>query len=932
MPQQTRQDLLDLLFKTYVFYIDRSSRQLVHQCLRSLLRSPVPTDDLEHFTRKIQAETAKPSLAPASAFVLLEWCSILLQHLKNDPNTPLSIALDIIAADAKALDTCLAAAPKPPLKQSALRVTRRALRAAFSSETWGDDIVRQSVTRLTSDSTTGQRNAPFLGVVSGVCARLPSKKPILEESKKLILAFYAKELVGSRTPVPPHVADGLSDFFSSFVSYEDIVSEFVPPLEKTILRSPEVVLGGLIPSLCSSLPEEVDLSETLHSRLLKHLLSSMKSNNATIRHGAAQSFESLLSRCKTGSWLMKITNEVLGPLKSITNPDQRAAYAQTLSAIVPSVDLSKDIVQGLVPVFSKESNETALEQEMKAFCKHIAFLLQSSVKVSDDVVNVIVKGSSDKRIPFRKLWQLSFGEVLWNSDSKTLASPEVQPLVSKFTGKMKELFNEVASNPLPSAQSGFLSTAYIYLALFERTLQSSDQAAWEDTVAQSMSVSPKPSFLLNPRAYSKLTSKAEVQWIVRSLAAVTSGSKFESAGDSPKIAWAHAFIYAITASELPTYFRDQAVHVLSDVRIKKPELIGRIIVDALWTWMLAFRTAEKESAPVSAGPESEKHLHLVAKAICPPASRLKESGGLSNLKNELVDLLVLCRREMIPNVSWITLCLRTGTDPGDLVRELPGKCMNQLTRVLEVCSLANKQLPMWPANNFMQDPVQSMIPRIDLAVWSAAADLAFVAPDVMVPHLVAQIRDDLDPARISKFTPTDVAISRTPEGIMCVDVLNTKGRQPALDKSTKDYDTLKWEEELRAQLAEKKGQKPKKLTADEQAKVNAQLAKEAKIRQEVLREVKRIERGAGIIKGLATGPVTEADGWINPAVGSLFSLAQANAGLFVGDVVSKAYVTCSEKLSSRLGVLRPFVGIATLRSIGNTYLPPEMEIEALGGR
>lgn len=687
MPQQTRQDLLDLLFKTYNFYVDRPSRQLVQQCLRSLLRSPVPTDDLDHFTRKIQAETAKPNLAPASVFVLLEWCSVLLQHLKNDPNTPLSVALDIIAADAKALDICLAAGPRPTLKQSALRVTRRALRAAFSSETWGDDLVRQSVSRLTSDSTSGSRNAPFLGVVSGVCARLPAKKPVLEESKKLILAFYAKELVGSRTAVPPHVADGLSDFFASFVTYEDIVSELIPPLEKTILRSPEVVLGGLIPSLCSSLPEEIDLSETLHSRLLKHLLSSMKSNNATIRQGAAQSFESLLSRCKTESWLVKITNEVLSPLKSLTNPDQRAAYAQTLSAVLPSVEISKNIVQGLVPVFSKESNENALEQEMKAFCKHLALLLQSSFKVSDDVVNAIVNGSSDKRVSFRKLWQLSVGEVLWNSDPKTLASPEVQPLVSKFMSKTKELFNEVASNPLPSAQNGFLSTAYIYLTLLELTLQGSDKATWEDAVAQSMSLSPKPSFLLNPRAYSKMTSKVEVQWIVRSLAAVTSGSKFESAEDSSKTAWAHAFIYAITASELPSYFRDQAVRSLSDVRLRRPELVGRIVIDALWSWILAFRTAEKESAAVSAGPGSENHLHLVAKAICPQASKLQELGSLSSLNDELVDLLVLCRPEMIPNVSWITLCLRTGTDPGNLVRENSDRCMNQLTRVLEVCSL-----------------------------------------------------------------------------------------------------------------------------------------------------------------------------------------------------------------------------------------------------
>lgn len=604
--------------------------------------------------------------------------------MKNDSNTPLSVALDIITLDAKALDICLAGTPKSSLRQSALRVTRRALRAAFLSETWGDDIVRHSVSRLTSDSTAGQRNAPFLGVISGVCARIATKKPILEESKKLILAFYAKELVGSRTTVPAHVADGLSDFFSSFVTHEDIVSDVIPPLEKAILRAPEVVLGGLIPPLCSSLPGDVDLSETMYSRLLKHLLSSMKSNNATVRQGAVQSFESLLSRCQPGNWLAKIANDVLGPLKSITSPEQRAAYAQALSAVLPSVDLSKDVVQGLVPVFSKESNEIALEQEMKAFCKHLECLLRSLVKVSDDVVNAIVKGSSDKRISFRKLWQLNVGGVLWNIDPKALISPEIQPLVTKFISKMRELFDEVASNPLPSAQGGSLPTAYIYLALFERTAQDSEKAALEDTVTQSMSLNPKPSFLLNPRAYCKLVSEAEVQWFVRSLAAVVSGSKFESAGNSSKVAWAHAFIYAITASELPTYFREQAVHALLDVRLKKPEAIGRVAIDSLWTWMLAFRSSEKESAPVLAGPDSEKHLHLVTRALCPPASRLQEPGCLPSLLDELVELLVLCRPEMIPNVSWITLCLRTGTDPGNLVRGLPDKCMAQLTHVLEV--------------------------------------------------------------------------------------------------------------------------------------------------------------------------------------------------------------------------------------------------------
>ncbi|KAL4779325.1 armadillo-type protein [Aspergillus varians] len=914
LAENPRQPLLELLLTTIPRYVDRPSRYAAQQCLRSLLKAPIPTDNLKYLVSELQAEAFKSSLDPGSALVLLEWCSVLLQILKSDTETPLSLVLDTITLDARALETCLAARPKPAVKQSALRVTRRALRAVFS-DTWGDDAIKQSVQRLTSNATTGQKNAPAIGVISGVCARLPNKRAVLEGEKKAIIAYYVKELVVSKSAPPAHIANGMSDFFESFITEGDLTSEILPPLEKAILRSPEVVFGGLVPSLFSSLPEEIDLSEVLHSRLLKHLLSSMKSNNPVIRQGALKSFESLISKSKIESLLLKITGEVIGPLKAqkVTSPEHRAIYAQALSAVSPTFDISKDIVQGFVPVFSRESNEAALEQEIKAFSKHLTYLIQSKVKISDDVVNAIVKGSSDKKVPFRKLWQLNVGQAVWQAEPATLASPEIEPFVTKFLGKLKDIFKEVSSNPLPSAQNGALFTAYVYLALSGRlsTLENFDKVAWETTVDQCMLLHPKPSFLLNPKAYSKLASQAEVQWAVRTLSAIPAAAKFDSAEAQAKVAWGEAFIYAITGPGLHTCFRDESARALSSVHKKNIAAVGRVITDALWAWILALRTGEKESAPFSAGPENQKFLHLVAKAICPVPSNSESSDqARADIKAQLVSLLLLARPELIPNVSWIDLCLRTGTDPGDLVREFPDDFMHQLIQVQD-------------------DPVQSKVPEVDAAIWAAAGDLAFVAPDTMVPRLVNQIKEDLDVSRVSKITPTDAAIARTPEGTMFVDVLNTKSRQ-TFDKNTKDYDILKWEEEMRAHLAQKKGEKPKKLTADEHAKVKAQLAKETKIREDVLREGKRIERGCGIIQGLAAGPAIDADDWINAAIASLLALSKAGAGLFSGDVVSKAYLKCSEKLSTRLGPLRSFVGVATLRAMGKGSLPAEMEVEPLG--
>lgn len=685
---ESHHDILALLFQTYPLYVDRSSRRAVQQCLRALLSTSNAAENLKYLTQNLQTEAAKPGLAPASAFVLLEWCCILLQQVSEDPATPLAIVVDLIAVDAKALEHCFAHTPKSAVRQSAIRVTRRALRAAFSNQTWGENVVRQSISQLTTDSATGFKNALLLGVTSGVCARLPARKPVLEESKKTILDFYIKEIVSSKSVVPPHVADGMADFFSSFITYEDVTSELVPPMEKTMLRAPEVILTGVLPPFCASLPEEIDLSEVVQTRLSKHLLSSMKSNNAAIRQGATDSFKSLLSRCKTEASVLKITAEIINPLKTqkITTPEHRVAYSQAVGAIPSSVEASKEIVQAFGPVFSRESNEPALEEELKAFARHLSFLIQSTVKISDDTINAIVKGISDKRVPFRKIWQINAGEVLWSSEIAALKSPEVEPLVTKTLLKMKDMFAEVASNPLPSAQSGALSSAYIFLALFQRIadVQGSEKSTWEEKVSQSMTMGAKPSFLLNPRAYSKLGSQAEMQWFVRALAAVASGSKFIDAEDAAKNAWAQSFIFAIASPSMPSKFRDSAAEALSSVYLKDVASIGRVVINALWGWIYSFRASEKESAAVSAGPGSDRLLHSVLKALCPPAAS-KTPENAPGIQTQLINILILSRSELVPNASWIDLCLRTGTDPGDLVRAHAADCIEQLVHINAVC-------------------------------------------------------------------------------------------------------------------------------------------------------------------------------------------------------------------------------------------------------
>lgn len=217
------------------------------------------------------------------------------------------------------------------------------------------------------------------------------------------------------------------------------------------------------------------------------------------------------------------------------------------------------------------------------------------------------------------------------------------------------------------------------------------------------------------------------------------------------------------------------------------------------------------------------------------------------------------------------------------------------------------------------------------AAYYTAADLAFIAPEVITPLLVKQIREDLNPGQLTGIGATEVAIARTPEGTAFIDVLASKAQNQLPDRNTKDYDTLKWEEELRSQLAQKKGQQ-KKLTPDQQAKVNAQLIKEASIRHNLHSVESRLSRGVGFIRSLATGPPTEAELWMSPAVHSLLNVISAGAGHLVGDAAAIAYLDCAQRVSTRLGTIRSFIGTATLRAFGFTHLPLGLEEEPLGGK
>lgn len=641
------------------------------------------------FVQTLKVEASKPGIAPTNAFVLVEWCSLLIQLLAGTGDLWKTCGIEVINADAQVLELCIGSTVRNSVKGSALVVTRRGLRKLFSTESVGEEAISSVVKHLTTKgASSNARNAVLLGVVAGVCVRLPSRKCTLEGFKDLYFTFYTREIIGSRTIVPQHLATALHDFFNTFMSAEDLQAAIVPSLEKALLRAPEIILNDLLSPLIHSTAIAIDFSEILLNNLLKPLLANIKSTNSTIRTGATNAFGAVAARCHNETLLEKIADEMLLPLKQskVTAAEQRQLHAQMLSSLPGSPALSQQIPKGLAVVAIKEPNEPALGAQILAIVKHLTGSMSLGLEVDRIVLDAFDKGLKDKRGPVRRLWALGIGDLLWDLSDSQMNTSSVVTLIEATLGNLLAIFNEVVESPLPAAQNGLAAAAYVLTALSGSKFNITNSVKVEATLKKAnvlqkaLAVEPKPSFLLNHRIYTKLTSKEDSCWAVRALRTVSTGLVSDDATSTRGDAWAQAFLFFITSLTVPPSIRADAANLLSRAYTAEPATIAKVIVKGIWHWRRRVENVDRDSAAIAARSNNDK-LYLGIRSICLPPGVIEKMDATVDseiLKEQLVNMLVLCRPEIVPRVDWISTVLRAGVDPGTLVQERPARCMDMV--------------------------------------------------------------------------------------------------------------------------------------------------------------------------------------------------------------------------------------------------------------
>lgn len=844
-------------------------------------------------------ETAKFGIAPSNAFVLVELGSTILsrawEHLGPKLITPFARVLDVCVSQGK-----------NTIQRTSVVVARRTIRH-FSVD---NAKIAALVIQLTSkDQALGVRAASLLGVIAGVCIR--KSKSALVANIQYYYAF-CREIIGSRTAVPAHIVPAMYDFFSNFVTAESFHSEIVPTLEKALLRAPEVTLD-LLPPMIESLPEDIELGGTLAENLLKPLLANVKSQNSVVRERALSGFGALIRLSKEPRHLEQIVAEISSTMSKATSVDQRMIYAQMLE-LVPVV-LTKANSASLTLAFtaSKEPNEGALEAEVSALTSQMSKLLldesldSATMKPLSDAFS---KGLSDKKTTVKKIWMMGCGDFLWQTGTEASSKyrPHVKAALSQFidsiASKMIQIFDEIVQNPFVAGL--FATAAFVVVAVSQQTIEMIQTEATKTAIRKAKITSRALPTLFHVRVYAKLAGAKDLVWVGRSLDASSVEVVKADASAEQIDSWAQAFIYSLTAIDVPHTIRQKSSAALTDAYLRQRALVSRIMIDGLWKWYRHLDTAERDVKAVAARPEL-LHAFVIIQSITPPST----SPDIQSIHAQLIDMLVLCRPEILPRVHWIETCLRIGQDPGLLATERAEQCLAKV----DDCLAINK--------------TNTRSAMIDRAAYNTAAELAFVAPSSIIPLISQRISNNLSAADLEKYGPPDIAIARTPEGTAFVDVLSSKGQAYLVDKNSKDYDIMKWEEEMRSQIAQKKGQE-RKLTADEKAKVHAQLVKEAAIRKDVHDLEATLNYGVGLVHALAVGPPTEAKLWLGPSIKALTKVIVAGAGRLIGAGADEAYLACSKYVAPRLGTTRTFIGVATLRALGSSTLPDNLLEEPLG--
>ncbi|CUS22983.1 LAQU0S07e04654g1_1 [Lachancea quebecensis] len=659
--------------------------------------------------------------------------------------------------------------------------------------------------------------------------------------------YVGKEALLSKEPPSPFCIETFfSPFAQEYVTSDLFKTYVLPSLEKCILRSAEVGLTLANELYMCIDSHKVDLCSIFtDSKLMSQSFSSLKSSKEPVRKVALESMLNLLrtlrpETCNPGS-LRKFVNEIFKNLKSNLNTDYKTIVSRLFLATPPFFpEVVSDIIKGLNPYVSKESNEVALELMLKAYFAHYAKLEPAS----QEGYTIIKAGLNDKKQQVKRLWIVSLVEVIdasWED-----AIHEFLPVILDF---MRDILMSPFKHPARSVLSCFICV---------------DRAHGSE----------------------KNTLCTELHSLMDSI-----HQESHSLGD--------AWLVATTSANLAAEERKTALNLLSRAYERYPLIVGLDMVKSL----------EEETRQDFASGKNGISIRFSTPIFNVLAHPINDKAALEEV---LVDLLVLAQHPgfKLKN-GWAGLVLQAQLDPNHLIIKYADKIVEKFETYLG-------------GEHIVSSPLER-------ATVKSLSYAAFINSSAIAPLVVGILERDFDYSKLSRIDSSQISIWRGVEGQLVVNVLDKKDKKLE-DKNTKDYETLKWEEDIRKKQA-KKNAPSRKLTKEEKELVDVQLSKESSIRKDVNKVVVGLRRSCSLVQELSHGARlvnNGADTWFSVAVSRLLIALRQDAftELLPNEGV-ETFLELSNVISERLGNIRYFTAVATLRNYGIRAMPENLTQEPL---
>ncbi|KAJ2512974.1 translational activator of GCN4 [Coemansia sp. RSA 1939] len=731
-------------------------------------------------------------------------------------------------------------------------------------------MTRPMLAVLTSPENAGPEAAVLIGNAVSTERRIQGDENArrrMSGFKDAIVGYIDRVLICAKTPVSYSSVSDLRDFLQLLVG-DDFGALFGPSISKMLVRSPETVLPTCLWLLQALDATQFDLTRLWADVFAEPLASSLlKSSNASVRGSAANLFAYLAGVPRTSEAARSAAETVTGPLVrgSYAQPEHRALLYGLLGDVRASGNgswaSSAVILAALLKMAAKETQEAPVRALFSAIGKHVGVVIGhlAAAGASDaegrgeceEILGVFAEAARkglalpERSAVVRRGWAAdAVGEPLWaifgplDSGVADIAGSQwmaahVLPLVAQLAATAEK------STAAPLAASGGTLEAHVGFALPLRLTAARrdsgdrvgvagvDGARLVDAV-----VGTEKSLVLWDKVFHKCGGLRETSWLLRCATTL-----FADGCDDPRV----ADLLLWVACHRPSDESDGK----QVVRAAIGALATMSRLDALRLWRLLEAPLFAEMTASLATEASVLRSARWSEILGAAAAGISSSNGGGDTGDEILRRRALVAMALAAHhravvaesgktSAWVSLIQSASVDPGDLCRDnLPA---------LRQCVVDALEAPT------MDERGQAALNLIK--------DLVFIGGEAVAQRVLEYAHDSIDPAAISQLTADDLAVWRTPADQLHLDPVEAKRRTQGTARTAKNKDDL-WAEQVKEEIARKKNI-ARKLSKEDQDLVDAQRAKETRIRGHVDRVHSGLLRGLAVVRAVVEGSASVA--------------------------------------------------------------------------